>query len=110
MISRHGLLAVGDVNGDGLDDVSSAGSGVPGRLFIQQRTAVSSNPLRVNRGKPTKRTRIGALFFDANGDGLPTVRDERRLSPAGLSVVAGSPLYQPGRGRFVRDARPCRRC
>ncbi len=74
MISRQGpALAVGDVNGDHLDDVFvGGGSGVPGQLFIQNKDGsfVASNsnqPWVADKGFED----WGALFFDANGDGLP---------------------------------------
>jgi len=74
MVSRQGPpLAVADVNGDGLDDVFIGGAaGVPGKLFIQQK---DGSFVESTRGQPwvtdKKYEDWGALFFDANGDGLP---------------------------------------
>ena len=71
LYSRNGPgLAVGDVDGNGLDDVYVGGaSEEPGTLFLQKKPGqFSGKPLpktdATNRGDD-----LGALFFDADGDG-----------------------------------------
>jgi hypothetical protein len=110
MLSGHGPpLAVGDVNGDGLDDVYvGGGNGVPGKLFVQRKdgTFVESA-----QGQPWAADATyedwGALFFDANGDGLPDLY----VASGGYHLAPGSPKLQgrlyvnKGGGRFVRDLR-----
>ena len=100
-------IAVADVDGDGLDDVYvGGGAGRPGQLFLQQKdgTFVESAA-----GQPWKADSAfddwGALFFDANGDGLPDLY----VASCNYRLAAGSPLLQDrlyinkGGGRFVRD-------
>ena len=107
MISRQGPpLAVGDVNGDGLDDVFvGGGSGVAGQLFVQNK----DGSFAATRGQPWEADKAyedwGALFFDANGDGLPDLY----VASGGYQLTPSSPLLQDrlyvnkGGGSFVKD-------
>ncbi|HEY6210019.1 MAG TPA: VCBS repeat-containing protein [Gemmatimonadales bacterium] len=106
--SRQGPpIAVADVNGDGLDDVFIGGAaGVPGKLFIQGK---DGSFVESTRGQPWAADKDyedwGALFFDANGDGLPDLY----VASGGYSLAPGSRWLQDrlyinrGGGRFVRD-------
>src|SRR5207245_10514229 len=71
LLSTEGpALAVGDVNGDSLDDVYVGGArGQAGRLFVQQRdgTFRPSND-RVFAADSLFED-VDAVFFDADGDG-----------------------------------------
>jgi hypothetical protein len=108
MVSRQGpAVAVGDINGDALDDVFiGGGSRVPGQLFVQQKDgsfAVST------QGQPWVADSAyedwGALFFDANADG----RLDLYVASGGYHLAPTAPLLQDrlyvnrGGGRFVRD-------
>ena len=72
-LSEYGPgLAVGDVNGDGLDDLYRSGSHFyPGQLMLQETDAAGqarfrlAEPLPVDAGPEE----LGSLFFDADGDG-----------------------------------------
>src|SRR5438067_10965652 len=108
LLSSHGPpLAVGDVNGDRLDDVFIGGAaGVPGKLFIQR---TDGSFVESTHGQPWAADKAyedwGALFFDANGDGLPDLY----VAICGYQLAPGSRLLQDrlyvnqGGERFVRD-------
>src|SRR5947208_2491853 len=102
-------VAAADVNGDGLDDVFIGGAaGVPGKLFIQQK---DGSFVESTQGQPwgtdKKYEDWGALFFDANGDGLPDLY----VASCGYALAPTSELLQDriyinqGGGRFAKDPR-----
>ncbi len=108
MMSRRGpALAVGDVDGDALDDVFiGGGAGVAGRLFLQRG---DGSVVGSTEAQPWDQGDLhedwGALFFDANGDG----RLDLYVASGGYHVPAGSRSLQDrlyinqGGGRFTRD-------
>ena len=108
VISRHGpVMAVADVNGDGLDDLFIGGGGGPaGKLFLQQSDGSFAES---SRGQPWEADRAyedwAAVFVDANGDGRPDLY----VGSGGYRLAPSSNLLQDrlylnvGRGKFVGD-------
>ena len=107
LLSAEGpALAVGDVNGDGLDDIYIGGAKwQPGRLYIQQRDGTFRASTQPALQADSLMEDVDAIFFDANGDGHPD-----------LYVVSGGNefwgdadalqdrLYiNDGKGNFHRD-------
>ncbi len=113
MLSRQGpQLAVGDVTGNGLDDVYVGGSaGFPSTLFLQRE---DGRFVESTHGQPWMEDReyedSGALFFDANGNGmldLYVASGGYHLSP--VSDLLQDRLYlNQGNGVFAKaiDALP----
>ena len=108
MLSRHGpALAVGDANGDALDDLYvGGGAGVPGTLFLQRAQggfveAPNQQAWIADRDYDD----WGAAFLDADGDGrldLYVASGANHVSP--VSRWLQDRLYiNQGDGRFVRD-------
>ncbi len=110
MFSRKGpVLAVGDATGNGLEDVFIGGSaGFPGTLFIQQEDGSFVESIHSQAWQADKDFEDwGALFFDANGNGLLDLyvtSGGYHLSPA--SELLQDRLYiNHGNGRFLKDSR-----
>ena len=73
LLSTEGpALAVGDVNGDGLDDLYAGGAKwQPGKLFLQQRDGSFRPTSEHVFAADSVAEDVDAAFFDANGDGRP---------------------------------------
>jgi hypothetical protein len=107
-LSSHGPpLAVGDVDGDGHDDVFiGGGAGAPGKLFIQRKDggfveSVQGQPWEADKAHED----WSALFFDANGDGLPDLyvaSGAYQVAPTSALLQDRLYINQSG-GRFSRD-------
>jgi hypothetical protein len=71
LLSTEGpALAVGDVNGDGLDDFYVGGAKwQPGKLFVQQPNGTFRPTNQPALAADSLNEDIDAIFFDANGDG-----------------------------------------
>lgn len=96
-------IAVGDINGDGRDDVYICGAkGQSGVLYVQGengRFQAIDGPWQDNAVSEE----ISALFFDADGDG----KQDLYIVNGGNEFPAGSPFYKDrlilnkGNGQFV---------
>ncbi|MFD1144661.1 VCBS repeat-containing protein [Larkinella insperata] len=86
-LSQQGpKLAVGDVNGDGLDDVFVGGSFRHyGKLLLQQPSGGFVQKPYTDESRPKDEEDVGALLFDADGDG-----------DNDLYIVSGSNEYHDG--------------
>jgi len=72
LLSTEGpALAVGDVNGDGLDDFYIGGAKwQPGKLFVQQPNGTFRPTNQPALAADSLNEDVDAVFFDANGDGI----------------------------------------
>ena len=71
LLSTEGpALAVGDVNGDRLDDIYAGGAKwQPSRLFVQQRSGTFRTESEPAIAADSLAEDVDAAFFDADGDG-----------------------------------------
>lgn len=107
-LSQYGPgLAVGDVNGDNLEDLYVTGSHeFDGNFFIQapDGTFVSRDLMR-SPGMTNRREELGALFFDADADG----DQDLFVVSGGYEYLPGDSAYQHNfyenrKGAFVRNS------
>ena len=104
-------LAVGDIDGNGLDDIISGGSFFysaqlflqqPDGKFIQKSLLNGKDTLTLNKNREDE----GLLLFDADGDGHPDLY----IASGGFEGKPGTPSYQDelyrndGKGNFTQDS------
>ena len=100
-------LAVGDVSGNGLDDLFIGGAaGFPGELYLQQEDGAFQ---KSDRRQPWDNDQdyedTYALFFDANNNGRPDLyvaSGGNHLSPV-TSMLQDRLYINMGEGRFLKD-------
>lgn len=105
-------LAIGDINGDGLDDMVAGGNLTqPAQVFFQQRDGTFIQRRLLKEEKYDHPYLDGGiLIFDANGDKFPDVL----ITSGGYKTRANDPAYQDrlyindGKGSFTlaKDALP----
>ena len=108
MYSREGpALAVGDINGDGLDDVYLGGAAnQPKALFFQQKTGSFSEKIIPTNSLELAQEDVAAVFFDADGDkdlDLYVVTGGNEFTP-NTPELADRFYRNDGRGNFTKDA------
>jgi len=104
-------IAVGDINGDGLDDLYLGGAmGFAPKLFIQNANGSFSLKRVPDFEADKDHEDVSALFFDANGNGILDLY----VVSGGNEKLANDPIYldrlylNDGKGNFKRakDALP----
>ncbi len=101
-------LAVGDINGDGLDDLYQGGTGgVDGMFFVAQKNgSFVQKAANFKTNKRKLEEELGVLLFDADGDGdndLLAVHGGAQ-NPANHEMYQDCLYVNDGTGRFTRDS------
>jgi FG-GAP-like repeat len=95
-VTRHQGIAIGDVNGDGLDDVFVCqAAGLPNRLFVQNQDG-TVREVSAWAGVDWLEPTTGALLIDLDNDGD---KDLVMVTDTDLMVLAND-----GTGRFTQKA------
>lgn len=108
LLSREGpKAAVGDVNGDGLEDIYIGGAaGQPGQLYLQNANGTFTKKEEAIFQRFANYEDVAVLFFDADKDGdLDLVIGPGGNNKSSISMEMQLRLYKnDGKGNFQLDA------
>ncbi|WP_153797377.1 VCBS repeat-containing protein [Foetidibacter luteolus] len=100
------IMAKGDINKDGLDDIFISGDkNKAGKIYLQQAGGKFA-PLDLNFVDENVSTVAAAAFFDANGDGwqdLYLAKGGYALWEPGMAALQDELYLSDGKGGFVYD-------
>lgn len=105
-LSKEGpALAVGDIDGDGNEDVFIGGAaGIPGKIYLHKGSGVFDLTTNSCFDVDSRYDDTAALFFDADGDGdLDLVVGSGGNNAADKSHYLTRLYLNSGRGAFVRS-------